>query len=246
MKSDGSGTFSHPYEPILEDAFYTETLGKAQCNRAYSISAASDVNFGSPTVTYDVSGIDAYVKSQGNATTTYLLKYNGTLYGLSGQEISFTIEGDGLNHCSIAGDGGLVITPEVTGGQYTFTMPEASVTVYALGDKAQVKVGSHGRSTFCSPYDLDFSSQGDEGVKAYIVSGFSPTTMSITLTPADYVPAGTGLVVTGAEGTYDVPIAATDKVWANLLVGVNVPTPITTTDNGYSNFILTNGSQGWN
>jgi hypothetical protein len=70
--------------------------------------------------------------------------------------------------------------------------------------------------------------------------------MSITLTQADYVPAGTGLVVIGAEGTYNVPIAATDKVWANLLVGVVVPTYITASDNGYSNFILTNGSQGWN
>lgn len=245
MSGSGSGTFSHPLEPILEDAFYTETLGDAQCNRAYSISAASDVNFGSPTVTYDVSGIDAYVKSQGNATTTYLLKYNGTLYGLSGQEISFTIEGDGLNHCSIAGDGGLLITPEEADGQYTFTMPESSVTVYALGDNAQVTVGSNGLSSFCSPYDLDFT-QADAGVKAYVVSGFSPTTMSITLTQADYVPAGTGLVVTGAANTYNVPIVATDKVWANLLVGAVAPTPITTTDNGYSNFILSDGSQGYN
>lgn len=244
MKSDGSGTFSHPWEPILEDAFYTETLGEAQCNPAYSISAASDVNFGSPTDTYDVSGIDAYVKSQGNATTTYLLKYNGTLYGLSGQEISFTIDGANTN-CSIAGDGGLIINPEEANGQYTFTMPEASVTVYAIGDNVEVEVGEKGMSTFCSPYDLDFT-QAPEGVKAYIISGFSPTTMSITLTQADHVPAGTGLVVKGTTGTYNVPIAATDKVWANLLVGVVVPTPITTTDNGYSNFILTSGSQGFN
>ena len=245
MIGSGSGTFNRPNVPQVPDAFYTETLGDAQCNRAYSISAASDVNFGSPTVTYDLSGIDAYVKSQGNATTTYLLKYNGTLYGLSGQEISFTIEGDGLNHCSIAGDGGLIINPEEANGQYTFTMPESSVTVYALGDNAQVTVGSNGLSSFCSPYDLDFT-QAPAGLKAYVVSGFSPTTMSITLTQADYVPAGTGLVVTGAQGTYDVPIAATDKVWANLLVGAVAPTPITTTDNGYSNFILSNGSQGYN
>ena len=245
MSGSGSSTFNRPNVPQVPDAFYSETLGDAQCNRAYSISAASDVNFGSPTVTYDVSGIDAYVKSQGNATTTYLLKYNGTLYGLSGQEISFTIEDDGLNHCSIAGDGGLIINPEEANGQYTFTMPEANVTVYAIGSNVEVTVGSHGLSSFCSPYDLDFT-QADEGVKAYVVSGFSPTTMSITLTQADYVPAGTGLVVTGEQGTYNVPIAATDKVWANLLVGAVAPTPITTTDNGYSNFILGNGSQGWN
>lgn len=271
MKGEGSGTLTlpYPYGDYPLDAFYTTTLGEAQGSPAYSISAASNaysLDFGNLAATYNVSGIEANAQVEEiveyyddeedeeeeepytyTITTTHLLKYDGVCYAKSGKAISFTITGaTGLTHCSIAGDGGLLITPEEADGQYTFTMPEASVTVYALGDKAQVKVGSHGRSTFCSPYDLDFSSQGDEGVKAYIVSGFSPTTMSITLTPADYVPAGTGLVVTGAEGTYDVPIAATDKVWANLLVGVNVPTPITTTDNGYSNFILTNGSQGWN
>ena len=248
MKGDGSGTFIHPYpnepEAYPKDAFYTETLGEAQGNPAYSISAASNaysLAFGNPTATYDVSGIDAFA----TANTTYLLKYGGACYALAGKEISFTINGTDLNHCSIAGDGGQLITPEEANGHYTFTMPEASVTVYAMGDDVTVTVGSHELSTFCSPYDLDFT-QAEGDVKAYVVSGFSPTTMSITLTQADYVPAGTGLVVTGTEGTYNVPVAATDKVWANLLVGVVIPTYITATDNGYSNYILTNGSQGWN
>ena len=262
MSSEGSSTFT-PYEEYPVDAFYTETLGEAQGHPAYSISAGSDaysLAFGNPTATYEVSGIDAYAQDEVHEvyddyddepyvyinTTTHLLKYGGACYALAGKDISFTItNATGLNHCSITGDGGLVITPEVTGGQYTFTMPESSVTVYAMGDNAQVTVGSHGLSSFCSPYDLDFT-HAQEGLKAYVISGFSPTTMSITLTQADYVPAGTGLVVIGTAGTYNVPIAATDKVWANLLVGVNVPTPITATDNGYSNFILTNGSQGWN
>ena len=263
MSGDDSGTFTlpYPYGDNPQDAFYTKTLGEAQGNPAYSISAGSNaygLAFGNPTATYDVSGIEANAQVEEfnevydnqtytyTITTTHLLKYDGACYAKSGKAISFTItDGDGLNHCSIAGDGGLLITPEEADGQYTFTMPESSVTVYALGDNAQVTVGSHELSSFCSPYDLDFT-QAQDGLKAYVVSGFSPTTMSITLTQADYVPAGTGLVVTGAANTYNVPIAATDKVWANLLVGVNVPTPITTTDNGYSNFILTNGSQGWN
>ena len=263
MSGNGSSTFT-PYEEYSVDAFYTETLGEAQGYPAYSISAGSNaysLAFGNPTATYDVSGIEANAQVEEieeyydedeeeepyiyTVTTTHLLKYAGVCYAKSGKDISFTItNGTGLTHCSIAGDGGLIITPEVSGGQYTFTMPEASVTVYAIGDNAQVTVGSHELSSFCSPYDLDFTQA--EGVKAYVVSGFSPTTMSITLTQADYVPAGTGLVVTGAANTYNVPVVATDKVWANLLVGVVVPTSITTTDNGYSNFILTNGSQGWN
>lgn len=263
MGGDGSGTFTLPYsyEEYPTDAFYTETLGEAQGYPAYSISAGSNaysLAFGNPTATYDVSGIEANAQVEQveiydddpepytyTVTTNHLLKYGGACYAKSGRDINFTItNGDGFTHCSIAGDGGLIITPTSTGGQYTFTMPESSVTVYAIGDNAQVTVGSHELSSFCSPYDLDFTQA--EGVKAYVVSGFSPTTMSITLTQADYVPAGTGLVVIGPADTYDVPIVATDKVWANLLVGVNVPTPITTSDNGYSNFILSNGSQGYN
>jgi hypothetical protein len=247
MSGNGSGTFMHPYpnepEAYPKDAFYIETLGEAQGNPNYSISAGSDaysLAFGNPTATYDVSGIEAFATDN----TTYLLKYGGACYALAGKEISFTINGTDLNHCSIAGDGGQLITPEEANGHYTFTMPEASVTVYAMGDNVTVTVGSQGRSSFCSPCDLDFTQA--KGVKAYVVSGFSPSTMSITLTQADYVPAGTGLVVTGAEGTYNVPIAATDKVWANLLVGVNIPTSIAATDNGYSNFILTDGSNGYN
>jgi hypothetical protein len=264
MSGNGSGTLTLPYdyEGYPQDVFYTTTLGEAQGNPTYTISAGSTaygLAFGNPTNTYDVSGIEAITKLEkfqidgghevytDSAMITRLLKYGDVCYGLADRDISFTLtNAAGLNNCSIAGDGGLVITPTAgTGGQYTFTMPEASVTVYALGTNAQVTVGSHELSSFCSPYDLNFT-QAPEGLKAYVVSGFSPTTMSITLTQADYVPAGTGLVVTGAEGTYDVPIAATDKVWANLLVGVVAPTPITTTDNGYSNFILSNGSQGYN
>ena len=258
MSGSGSGTFNPPYVPQVPDAFYTETLGEAQCHPAYSISAASNaysLAFGEPTVSYDVSGIEAYNKEikeyfegQTSPTTyiaSYILKYDGACYALAGQEINFSITGTDLSHCSITGDGGLLITPEEEDGQYTFTMPEASVIVYAMGNDVKVTVGSHGLSTFSSPYDLDFT-QAEGDVKAYVVSGFSPTTMSITLTQADYVPAGTGLVVKGTPDTYNVPIATTDKVWANLLVGVIVPTYITATDNGYSNFILGNGSEGWN
>ena len=34
-------------------------------------------------------------------------------------------------------------------------------------------------------------------------------------------PAGTGLVLTGSEGTYEVPVKTSASVYANLLVGVN-------------------------
>ena len=54
------------------------------------------------------------------------------------------------------------------------------------------------------------------------------------------------VLVGSANAIYNVPIAATDKVWANLLVGVTTDTPITTTDGSSSNFVLADGSNGYN
>jgi len=96
--------------------------------------------------------------------------------------------------------------------------------------------------TYCSPYDLDFS--GVSGLKAYIMSGFSPSTSTLVLTPVTMVPAGTGLLLRGAEGNYEVPYTTTDMYYTNLLKGVTTATTIDPTDGEYTNFILSNGAHG--
>ena len=57
-----------------------------------------------------------------------------------------------------------------------------------------VTMSANGISTFSSSRDLDFS--GVSGLKAYIVSGFSPSEGTLVLTPVTEVPAGTGLLLT--------------------------------------------------
>ena len=107
-----------------------------------------------------------------------------------------------------------------------------------------ITMSSNGICTYCSPYDLDFSEVS--GLKAYIVSGFGPSTGTLTLTPVTYVPAGEGLLLRGNEGEYLVPTTTTDMYYSNLLKGVTEPTNISPTDGSYTNFILANGSHGIN
>ena len=99
-------------------------------------------------------------------------------------------------------------------------------------------------STYCSVNDLDFTNVS--GLKAYIVSGFSPSTGKLTLTPVKEVPTGEGLLLKGAEGSYEVPYTSTDMYYSNLLKGVTTTTTISPTEGSETNFILANGIHGIN
>ena len=101
----------------------------------------------------------------------------------------------------------------------------------------EIAMNRYGIMSYCSPYDLDFTGRTDD-LRCYVVSGFSPSENAITLTRADHVQGGTGIVLLGAEGDYTVPVQETDMWWANLLVGVTEPTQVDATTGGYTNFIL--------
>lgn len=111
-------------------------------------------------------------------------------------------------------------------------------------DAMNVYISDAEIATYCSPFDLDFS--GVSGMKAYIVSGFSPSTGTLILTPVTEVPAGTGLLLKGAEGNYEIPCTTTDMYYSNLLTGVATTTEISPTDGDQTNFILANGIHGIN
>ena len=98
--------------------------------------------------------------------------------------------------------------------------------------------------TYSSNYSLDFTNV--TGLKAYIVSGFSPSTCTLVLTPATTIPAGEGLLLKGEEGTYVIPHTTTDMIYSNLLVGVPTTTYVYPTNGEYTNFILANGKHGIN
>lgn len=108
--------------------------------------------------------------------------------------------------------------------------------------KANITIGSTGFATYCFDYPLDFSEVS--GLKAYIASGFSPSTGKLVLTNVTEAPAGEGLYLVGEPGTYEVPFTETDMVYSNLLKGVTTATTISPTDGDYTNFILANGAHG--
>ena len=95
--------------------------------------------------------------------------------------------------------------------------------------------------TACFDQDLDLTSLGDT-VKAYIASGFSPSDGKVLLTRVTHIPAGTGFVVKGAAGTYDIPLAETDYMYVNMLVGTLESKSLTKTDGTYTNYVLGNNN----
>lgn len=96
--------------------------------------------------------------------------------------------------------------------------------------------------TLCAVDDLDFTNVA--GLSAYIGSGFNSTTGVLTMTRVFDVPTGTGLVLVGTAGDYDIPYAASPSVYANLLKGVTENTVIWQTDLGCTNYVLANGANG--
>ncbi len=106
----------------------------------------------------------------------------------------------------------------------------------------EITISANNIATYCSIYDLDFTGVTD--LKAYIASGFSPSTGELTLTRVYKVPAGEGLLLKGDEGDYEIPYTTTDMVYSNLLKGVTTTTELSPTDGTYTNFILANGSHG--
>lgn len=132
-------------------------------------------------------------------------------------------------------------------------VPDASISNYQSADPWKyfgsiisisntVTMSSNGLATYCNPFAADFTSTSS--LKAYIASGFSPSTGELLLTRVYNVPAGEGVLLKGEAGNYEIPYCETDMVYSNLLKGVTTATNISPSDGDYTNFILANGSHG--
>lgn len=136
----------------------------------------------------------------------------------------------------------------------TLYVPEESVESYKADGEwkkfsdiqplpyAYINISAAEKTTYCSEHALDFTNI--EGAKAYIASGFSPSTGVVLLTKVDKVPARVGFMVIGKEGKYEVPYCETDFTYANLLVGTMSQTTVVSTADGKTNYVLSKGSDG--
>ena len=121
------------------------------------------------------------------------------------------------------------------------TMPAEDVIVTGSftpqENSVVITIGSIGKTTYCSEYDLDFSNVAN--VKAYTATGYDDHTKTIWLTRVMNVPAGTGILVKGDEGPHPIPVTNVRSVYANFFVG-NTGDPITIeeTDGDMKNYYL--------
>ena len=120
-------------------------------------------------------------------------------------------------------------------------------SIVEMGDApatVPVTISSAGMATFSSEYALDFT---NSDVKAYIVSVFSPEDHQLTLTRLDKVPAQTGLLLKGAQGSYSIPTTNYTAGTANMLKPILEDIILQPTEGDYTNFVLTryNGNVGF-
>lgn len=176
-----------------------------------------------------------------------------------------SIGGNAFSECSNLASVYVKATTPPTITQYTFDntkkeklyVPKGCVDAYAnaaywsdfaeileipdVEDNNIVKMPSAEIMTYTNSRALDYSTETN--VKAYIASGFSPSTGELTLTRVYKVPAGEGLLLKGNAGEYEIPYAETDMYYSNLLRGVTTATTIEPTADGFTNFILANGTK---
>lgn len=89
-------------------------------------------------------------------------------------------------------------------------------------------ISSAGWATYCSPYALNLAGASATLENAYIVTGGNDGVLTLTSVKNGTVPANTGLLLKGSEGTVTIPIvgSSTTDVSTNILEGVLVNTPI--------------------
>lgn len=124
---------------------------------------------------------------------------------------------------------------------FFFINEENEIPDVPVDENCEINI-TNNMATFCCAYDLDFTNV--EGLKAYIASGFNKATNTVLMTRVYDVPAGTGLVLIGEAGDYQVEYSTSTSCYTNLLKGVLTETTIGTTSGKNTNYVLANGSHG--
>ena len=106
----------------------------------------------------------------------------------------------------------------IANGKAYLQMP-ASVADEKAGSAVDITLSSTGKSTLCSNVDLDFS-EFEDGLKAYVVTGYDMPTKTFWLNRVIEASAGTPLYLAGkANTTYSIPSKGVKTSFENMLVG---------------------------
>lgn len=109
----------------------------------------------------------------------------------------------------------------------------------------EITIGSTGYATFFYDKALNFRDTG--GLKAYVATGIKKgvgDVQKVIIMNVTDVPANTGLLLKGGEGTYTVPFGNGGSFYTNLFMGTLTGIDIYAEEGDYRNFILYNGTNG--
>ena len=123
-----------------------------------------------------------------------------------------------------------------TGDGHHVYMVKKVQTFVPAGTTVSKTISSAGWSTYCSPYALDFSSSIANLEGAYIITGNSGNTLTLSDAITTTVPANTGLLLKGTASTaVTIPVAATGSydTSGNKLVGVTTSGTKLAAEGGY-------------
>lgn len=124
------------------------------------------------------------------------------------------------------------VTYNETTKEYEYEIPDFQCEQYLkISTQKKASVGAEevsltldasGITTFCSEYDLDFSEVS--GIRAFVASGYNAETQKLMLTEVTEVQSGTGLLIMGEPGTYQIPVKPTSLCYQNYLQVVSEDT----------------------
>ena len=181
---------------------------------------------------------------------TFTLQPSGSLKSASGLYIGVSSNSNGLktseeatdytNSFSIDESGNAVISAVFDGStmslrynyasdnlrfRYYKNSGQQAIQLYKYDETATptitAKVTAAGYATFCSEYALDFTNV--EGLTAYKAT--ISADKKVSFTEVTEVPAREGVLLKGAEKTYNIPAIASADAIDNAFIGVTVETP---------------------
>ncbi len=168
--------------------------------------------------------------------------------------LTYQLDGEEYKTYQLAEGDPITPEPAPTKDGYTFlgwstipaTMPAENLTITGKFEKITsedvIKIGESGKLWYCSKYDLDFTN--NEDLKAYTATGFDTQSNSLWLSRVLDVPAGTGIMLKGAEGEYKVKHTTGHSYYTNMFKGdAYKDMQVSKTDGDYTNFYLNKSGQ---
>lgn len=231
----------------VEDMYYQYVFDNLDADHHVEVEY-NDI--GTSRVDFDFDNTQATL-SLGNSN----FDYPGYAYFTNGIDIRLTITpkiGYELDKLLI---GDVDVTAEyIANGSYTLDVHECTIHVVMKKKTAPANVTITmpvlGVDTYCSEYDLCFTGSN---LKAYVASGYNPSTNEALLTRVYNVPAGTGILLKGNEGSYEISTTNTNYLYANMFKGIVEATYIDYSRWTYSwyggdeyvNYLLTESDEGY-